>query len=203
MEKEEKGLFGRLLDFWREKIIMEDADGIGFRNEKEGFESYFAEMGTMDVLTQEEVKKTFWEEKAEWNEKEERAEVFREEIFDKKAEPLEEDEEESLKKEKRQAEFFMAEVFRTEAAEEQMKQETGKMFFADIPEKEEERTIIPVAEETKEKDFLTEQEFSEKERIVEKRTEKMTEPTIDIESLMRQMTRKLWEEREGSGRRLR
>ena len=45
MEKERKGLFGRLLDFWKEKIAMGQTDSIGFWNDVEAVENHFAEMG--------------------------------------------------------------------------------------------------------------------------------------------------------------
>ena len=61
MEKEKKGLFGRLLDFWREKSETGTTDGIGFRDDAVDVEKHFAEMGAVASLTQEETKKVFWE----------------------------------------------------------------------------------------------------------------------------------------------
>lgn len=218
MEKEEKGLFRSLLDFWREKISGEETDGIGFWKEKTsgektdgiGFwneetkqEEHFAEMGAVDTLSREEVKKVFWGREDEWMEKkQQKVEVFSENPFGDRMEPTEEKEKESLKNEKPQVDFFTAEMFWAKDWEEHHENEMSKMFFSDIDE-EEKRMIIPMAEEAKQGDISTEEGLSEAERIVEKRTEKIAEPTVDIENLMRQITRRLWEEREGCGRRLR
>ena len=65
MEKERKGLFGRLLDFWREKFDMGETDSIGFWHEKEGLGQYFSEMGAVASLTQEETKRIFRQEEKE------------------------------------------------------------------------------------------------------------------------------------------
>ena len=64
MEKEKKGLFGRLLDFWKEKIGAGETKGIGFWNGARELENRFAEMGDSVSLKQEK-KKAFWEEKVE------------------------------------------------------------------------------------------------------------------------------------------
>lgn len=42
MEKEKKGLFGRLLDFWKEKIGAGETKGIGFWNGARELENRFA-----------------------------------------------------------------------------------------------------------------------------------------------------------------
>ena len=65
MEKEKKGLFGRLLDFWTEKIGIGETDSIGFWHEKRTVENHFAEMGAVAALSQQETKRAFWEEAAE------------------------------------------------------------------------------------------------------------------------------------------
>ena len=65
MEKEKKGLFGRLLDFWTEKIGIGETDSIGFWHEKRTVENHFAEMGAVAALSQQGMKKAFWEEAAE------------------------------------------------------------------------------------------------------------------------------------------
>ena len=59
MEKERKGLFERLMDFWKEKIYMVGEDRIGFWYEKSYLEEYSAEMGDMDAVRQKEVQKIF------------------------------------------------------------------------------------------------------------------------------------------------
>ena len=71
MEKEKKGLFGRLLDFWKEKVGMGETDSIGFWKEAEPLEKHFSEIGAVDVLNQQEREKFsgkkrlmgVWEEK--------------------------------------------------------------------------------------------------------------------------------------------
>jgi len=50
MEKEKKGLFGRLLDFLKGKSETEMADGIGFWNDGEIVEKHFAEKITVAKL---------------------------------------------------------------------------------------------------------------------------------------------------------
>ena len=48
MEKERKGLFERLMDFWREKIYMVGEDKIGFWYEKDSLEEHCAEFFLKD-----------------------------------------------------------------------------------------------------------------------------------------------------------
>ena len=52
MEKREKGLFGRLLAFWKEKISMSEGGNIGFWHDTETVENHFAEMGAVAALSQ-------------------------------------------------------------------------------------------------------------------------------------------------------
>ena len=81
----------------------------------------------------------------------------------------------------------------------------GKPFLWEMPmEEQEKRSIIPVmAEPVQEKESVLEERQEKLERETTKREELQAEPTVDIEKLMRQMTKKLWEERESCGRRLR
>ena len=74
-----------------------------------------------------------------------------------------------------------------------------------LPEEEtEKRQVIPVSEEkVQEKELAVEEIKEPQSTVVSKKEEKQTEPVVDIEKLMRQMTKKLWEERESCGRRLR
>lgn len=205
MDKEKKGLFGRLLEFWREKLEMGEKDSIGFWNETEIAENHFAEMGAVTSLMQEETKKTFWEEttKAVQDKKEER--IF----FVEAAESGKSiEEEEAVTHEKRDAsKMFTAEVFRNGEweTEETEKRGLGKAFLWEAPEEEKnQRSIIPVAEEAVQKEEVTAEAVQEiRVEEMPKREEKQTETELDIEKLMRQMTKKLWEERESCGRRLR
>ena len=115
MEKEKKGLFGRLMEFWRGKIGMDEANGIGFWHEKADVENHFSEMGAVAVLSQEETKKTFWE-KTESTVSEKIKEGFlTETVKEEKAKFPEETE-----KAGKQSGFriFAAEVFREEKGEE-------------------------------------------------------------------------------------
>ena len=59
MEKERKGLFERLMDFWKEKIYMAGEDRIGFWYEKDPLEEHLAEMGTTADVSQKEMQKNF------------------------------------------------------------------------------------------------------------------------------------------------
>ena len=80
----------------------------------------------------------------------------------------------------------------------------GKMFQQETEEEQEKRKIIPVADEQAEQETVVSTEQMEVFKPEQKkRDEKKTVSEVDIEKLMRQMTQKLWEEREGCGRRLR
>ena len=79
-----------------------------------------------------------------------------------------------------------------------------RAFFTETAEEErEKRRIVPVSAEVvqEEKRYAEEEKVPVKEAYKKEGTQ--TEPVIDIEGLMRQMTKKLWEERESCGRRLR
>ena len=204
MEKAKKGLFGSLLDFWMEKVSIGKPNSIGFWNETETVENHFAEMGAVASLTQEETKRSFWKETAETIQEEtERRILFAEEPERKKPD----EEEEFFDGERDVSKMFTAEVFRNGRRETEETEENGfgTAFVWEMPEEEKvERNIIPVAEEPEEKEetvMETAQGVQVKE--IPKREEKQTEQQIDIEKLMRQMTKKLWEERESCGRRLR
>ena len=211
MEKEKKGLFGRLLDFWKEKIGTGETDSIGFWHEKRTVENHFAEMGAVAVLSQQETKRAFWEEAAET--------VFQQEemenrFLEKRKETVIEEKEDStsgMKEEseraedKRRTKVFTAELFREEKQVEEEKEGIGRTFFLEMPAEEtERRRVIPVtAEMAQEKKVALEEPQEMEKREEPQRKEVQAEPVVDIEKLMRQMTKKLWEERESCGRRLR
>ena len=205
MEKEKKGLFGRLLEFWKGKFETKETDGIGFWNETETVENHFAEMGAVASLTQEETKKAFWEETVEVAQDKKEKRIFFVEAA-KAEQPLQEEAEETDEK-RNVSKMFAAEVFRngeweTEAVEESG---LGKAFLWEMPEAEKDvRNIIPMAEEAEREEQSMKTEDTQDIRIetMPEREEKQPEPQIDIEKLMRQMTKKLWEERESCGRRL-
>lgn len=202
MEKEKKGLFGRLLEFWREKISMGEMDSIGFWHEKADVENRFSEMGAVAVLSQEETKKTFWQEMGKDASEEEMGVFLSETVKEEKTDLLEEAEKMGKQNGSR---IFAAEVFQEEKKKETEEKGIGKAFLWEVPEKEtEKRSIVPVMEEAaEEKRIVMEEEQEMPKREDMKKEEQQAEPVIDIEKLMRQMTKKLWEERESCGRRLR
>ena len=66
------------------------------------------------------------------------------------------------------------------------------------------RRIIPVVMETaNEKKEYAEREEPVPKKEESRKEEKQTETMVDIEKLMQEMTKRLWEERESCGRRLR
>ena len=222
MEKEKKGLFRRLLDFWREKTDMNTREHIGFWNEMGQEEKLFAELGAVFSVSQQETKKTFWEETADaaFERKETGDLVFgnqeranpvlkdREDgdaVLGRKKNPvLEEAEKEDIWRKQEKADvaggkgsMFSADFFREEP------KKTNSIFGGESPEKSREtRKIISVtADRPKGKEPVLEEQVPKQEEIRKK--EVQAEPVIDIEKLMRQMTEKLWEEREGCGRRFR
>lgn len=97
--------------------------------------------------------------------------------------------------------FLLAEPFWEKREEQQTRQET--VFFRE--ETAEKRKIVPVAEE--ERVFLQERFAEEESETTQERTWKKDEPRqereLDVETLMQEITKKLWEERESCGRRLR
>ena len=106
---------------------------------------------------------------------------------------------------KQRVNLFSAEFFREGRKAEAEEGVLGKSFLWEMPmEEQEKRSIIPVmAEPVQEKESVLEERQEKLERETTKREELQAEPTVDIEKLMRQMTKKLWEERESCGRRLR
>ncbi|WP_458408025.1 hypothetical protein [Anaerotignum sp.] len=201
MAKEKKGLFGRLMEFWREKISEDEMDSIGFWHEKADMENHFSEMGAVAVLSQEETKKSFWQETA-GKVSEKKKEMLLPETVEEETEHLEEAEKAEKKK---GSEVFATEVFWGEKQEGTEKTGLEKAFLWEMPEKErEKRSIVPVmADVVEKKEPLAEEMREISERTERKKEEQQAQPEMDIEKLMRQMTKKLWEERESCGRRLR
>ena len=211
MEKERKGLFERILDFWKDKISMGESDRIGFWYEKKDREDHFAEMGVVATLTQKEIKQTFWEKTAENNEEKTATEkdlekwkgIFSEEEKEKKTGIVPISEEEGTERTEEKG-MFIGDIFRMKTEGEPKEMEWGKTFFWDVSETEEEkRNIIPVLMDKAEEKTPEKEEQQEENTEPVWREEKKTEPMEDIESLMRQITKRLWEEREGCSRRLR
>lgn len=213
MENNEKGLFGRLLDFWKEKISISERGRIGFWNGAENVENHFAEMGAVAALSQQETKKAFWEEAAAQAEKtvsageilEKQKKVLRGEAAEREKEGAKSFAEAEMTEKKQRTNLFSAEILRESKQTEEKESTMGRAFFAE-PEKEEreKRSIVPVsAEVVQEEKVHAAEEEKMPEKEIHKKEETQTESVIDIEGLMRHMTKKLWEERESCGRRLR
>ena len=134
MQQEKKGLFGRLLDFWKEKT-EETGGGIGFWSGGKT-EGKAAAENRQDVLPQEKAEKKpfFWEEtvRTAKEKKAEEAETFGQERRRSFAEEKTEEAkgialrtaEESTQERKTIAPIFMAEIFR-----EKTRKKGGKRFL--------------------------------------------------------------------------
>jgi len=219
MEKERQGLFQRLLSFWQGKTEADAEKGIGFWNGAEPEGKPFAEVGKLFSVGREEMKKPFWEETAdavvERRKREEmifekqkiapdvfaqqetgEAVLDRETVVEGEAKKsIWENREETVGKKGR---IFSVDLFRED------KEKSGsELFFMESPEgPQEKRARIPaLADGQQKKEPITEEQVLKQEVIRKK--EVQAEPGIDIEKLMRQMTEKLWEEREGCSRRFR
>ena len=199
MEREKDGLFGRLVHFWKEKIGMQREEGIGFWKAADDVENHFAEMGTVAAMTQKEIKGTFWQEESERQMQKKKTMYLIPEMDEvsqgKSAESMERE-----GKAEQSPQIFLAERFLGETA----KEPDGDENTTD--KTREKRYIIPAAEE---KDMMQKKEHVSDEMQEEKplenvrREEKTAEPKLDVEQLMKEITKRLWEEREGCGRRLR
>ena len=178
MQQEKKGLFGRLLDFWKEKT-EEAGGGIGFWSGGKTEGKTTAE-NRQDALPQEKT------EEAKG--------------------PALRTAEESTQERKTIVPIFTAEIFRekTEWREAEERRKTTFMQEAPFAEQEKRKTI-PIVAETglAEKAAAAEEAEELPQEAPKKEREQAKGAEIDIERLMREMTKRLWEEREASGRRLR
>ena len=201
MEKKRKGLFERLMDFWKEKIYVEGEDRIGFWYEKNPLEEHLVEMGTTADVNQKEMQKNFFSEKEEqWQmlqemfsaEKTEKPQKKKESIFSESVQIFVENEEAQRNRN--------VQVLQWEEPEME-KGERKNIAIVDLKEKaKEERIVAAIREEKTEESFIEEKE---EDREMSARIEQQKTAEIDVEKLMQQITKKLWEEREGCGRRLR
>lgn len=188
MQQEKKGLFGRLLDFWKEKT-EEAGGGIGFWSGGKTEGKTTAE-NRQDALPQEKAEKKpfFWEEtvRTAKGKKAEEAETFGQE---RRRSFAEEKTAEAKGPALRTAEERRKTIFMQEAP------------FAE----QEKRKTIPIVAETglAEKAAASEEAEELPQEAPKKEREQAKGAEIDIERLMREMTKRLWEEREASGRRLR
>lgn len=214
MAEEKKGLFGRLLDFWKEKT-EEKSGGIGFWSRGETERKTAAEK-MQDALPQEkaERKPSFWEEtvRTAKEKKEEEQGLLQKEgkqlFSEEKAEekPALRTAEEKIQEKKTIVPIFTAEVFREKQETETEAERQKPIFLQEEPfaEKEKRKTIPIATENTPAEKTAAEEETEElPQETPKKEREQAKGAEIDIERLMREMTKRLWEERETSGRRLR
>ena len=208
MEKEKDGLFGRLVLFWKEKIRMQGEDGIGFWKEADDMGNHFAEMGAVAALSQKETRGVFWQEEAERKVLEKKVVQLLPEVEESygRKENLTEDEKRE-EKTKYSSKIFAAERFAAENITETDGNGLRSTFLKNMLDEDiEERPIIPVFEEN---NVMQEREQNADVLQREDNTgnfqkeEKPAESKLDVEQVMREITKRLWEEREGCGRRLR
>ena len=206
MQQEKKGLFGRLLDFWKEKT-EETGGGIGFWSGGKT-EGKAAAENRQDALPQEKAEKKpfFWEKtvRTAKEKKAEEAETFGQERRRSFAE--EKTEEESTQERKTITPIFTAEIFREKTERREAEERRKTIFMQEAPFAEQEkRKTIPIVAETglAEKAAAAEEAEDVPQEAPKKEREQAKGAEIDIERLMREMTKRLWEEREASGRRLR
>ena len=201
MEKERKGLFERLMDFWREKIYMVGEDRIGFWYEKDSLEEHLAEMGAVADESRKEVQKNFSSEKEEKRQmlqemfsadKTEEPQKKKESIFLESVQMFVENEEAQRNRN--------VQVLQWEEPEME-KGERKNIAIVDLKEKAKEERIVAAIREEKVMEPFT--EAKEENREMSAKIEQQKTAEIDVEKLMQQITKKLWEEREGCGRRLR
>ena len=97
--------------------------------------------------------------------------------------------------------FLLAESFR----EKKEGQQTGMQKDGVWEETMEEQKVVPVIEEKTVplQVEVAEEEQGEKQEQKRKKEERQQETEVTVEMLMREITKKLWEERESCGRRLR
>ena len=107
------------------------------------------------------------------------------------------EEEKTRKSEQRNVELFRGGAFWREERREKEEAEERSVFLREMELESEKQMISAVKEE------VEPAEMQEPVEITKKQEEKKTEPAVDIEKLMRQITERLWEEREGCGRKLR
>ncbi len=224
MKMKEKGLFARFLDFWKEKT-EEESGGIGFWHRAKAEGDTGAEK-SQGILPQEKAEKpsfwaetvqrtekpSFWEETAQRTAEQkeegllrkEEKQLFSEEKAEGKKEPLLRAEKKSVQEKKTHIPIFAAEIFQEKTEWHREKEKRKTIFLRESPlEEKEKRKAVPIVTTERglaEEEAAEEKEMPQKKPKTERKQEKGAE--IDIERLMREMTKKLWEEREMSGRRL-
>ena len=182
MEKEEKGLFYRLMDFWKEKVSLGGTEMIGFPEERKERTIPLAEMGAVAALAQEETRL-----------------VFREESLPREKEEKKENSTVWAEKPVQRAERNMTEWLEEAVSETRTSEKEDDVFL--VREEKRKNILLAAAEKEQKKELSEEAEETKTE--LPKREERQAEQAVDIEQLMQKITKKLWEERESSGRRLR
>ena len=204
MERKKEGWFRRFIPFWKERKEQTDEERIGFFYEREQKREPFAEMGAVASLTQVETKYLFGKVEKAAEKQKELLDAGDKEEKNYFSAPLERERrpflisaKEEDAAEKKDAGLFREEIFWKEERLE--KESAGKesVFLREL-ELESETRSVPAVE--KSEDSI---EMQETAKTTKKETQKKAEPTVDIEKLMRQITERLWEEREGCGRKLR
>ena len=201
MQQEKKGLFGRLLDFWKEKT-EEAGGGIGFWSGGKTEGKTTAE-NRQDALPQEKAEKKpfFWEEtvrtakekKAEEAETfgQERRRSFAEEKTEEAKGPALRTAEESTQERKTIVPIFTAEIFREKTEWREAEERRKMIFMQEAPFAEQEkRKTIPIVAETglAEKAAAAEEAEELPQEAPKKEREQAKGAEIDIERLMREMT---------------
>lgn len=156
----------------------------------------------------EETVRTAKEKKAEEAETfgQERRRSFAEEKTEEAKGPALRTAEESTQERKTIVPIFTAEIFREKTEWREAEERRKMIFMQEAPFAEQEkRKTIPIVAETglAEKAAASEEAEELPQEAPKKEREQAKGAEIDIERLMREMTKRLWEEREASGRRLR
>ena len=217
--KERTGLFWRLLEFWRQREPQgEKGTGIGFRQNAERNKPLFWKE-TDDIFVkhppeaQKRLQKVFWKEKSKTGEEQETESSYFSQKPDTQAEQtgekrnFSEAPKQEQAEQKRKSGIFDTTAFRRKAQRPNERQMDVFRVFSgnEVWDMEYERhRPIPIEDNTENSKVtpkaepLTQWKAAPKER--EQEVQK-PEPTIDVEALMKQMTKRLWEERESGGRR--
>lgn len=216
MQQEKKGLFGRLLDFWKEKT-EEAGGGIGFWSGGKTEGKTTAE-NRQDALPQEKAERSPSFGRKQCGQQRKRRQrkqrlsgrnggrSFAEEKTEEAKGPALRTAEESTQERKTIVPIFTAEIFREKTEWREAEERRKMIFMQEAPFAEQEkRKTIPIVAETglAEKAAASEEAEELPQEAPKKEREQAKGAEIDIERLMREMTKRLWEEREASGRRLR
>lgn len=217
--KERTGLFWRLLEFWRQREPQgEKETGIGFWQNTERNKPLFWKE-TDDIFVkyppemQKKRQKVFWKETSITEEEQETESSYFSRKSDTEAQQtgqkrsFSEAPKQEQAEQKRKNGIFDTTAFRREA---QRPNERQMGIFRIFSENEawdmehERHRPVPVEDNTENSKAAPNAEPSTQWKAASKESVQEVqkpEPAIDVEALMRQMTKRLWEERESGGRR--